>query len=85
MPPSQCADGSGAGDVRPRLAVDREREPYRLRCPNGHTDWEPTNSHAWCRSCSRQSRNGGDVDAEHWELFDAKRDETVSYARIDFE
>jgi hypothetical protein len=77
------ADGSARADAR-RVVVDRDAEPYRWRCPNGHTSWERTNSHGWCPQCAHQSENNGDVHPEHWEIYDARNDETISYARLEF-
>lgn len=77
------ADGSAVSDAR-RVIVNREREPYRWRCPNGHTSWERTNSHGWCPQCRYQSEHGSDVHPEHWELYDAKTGELISYARVEF-
>lgn len=53
---------------------------YRFTCPRGHTDWERTNSHFWCRSCA----NGWDVDPVFNELTDRKTRELVERDRIQF-
>jgi hypothetical protein len=37
--------------MRPhRLKAD---DPHRLRCPRGHTGWEPINGGFWCQACER--------------------------------
>lgn len=78
--PELLTDGSSVVDAR-RVEVDRDDQPYRWRCPNGHTTWSKTNSHIWCPSCARSS--DPDVEPEHWELRDEKTGETVSYAAVD--
>jgi len=85
MPPATLrADGSAAADAHPPVEIDRDAEPYRWRCPNGHTSWDRTNSHAWCISCRRAAENGADVTPEHWELVDAKTDRTIPYSAVRF-
>jgi hypothetical protein len=83
MPTRLAADGSAEADAR-TIVVDRRAEPWRLRCPRGHTDWDRTNAHAWCRACRRAHEAGDDVDPEWYQLHDAKRDELVDYAAIEF-
>jgi len=77
-------DGSAGTDAHPTVKVDRTGEPYRWRCPNGHTTWDRTNNHLWCHACRRAREGGADVEAEHYELVDAKRDRTVPYAAVEF-
>jgi len=84
MSSTLLADGSAATDAHPPVTVDRAAEPYRWRCPNGHTSWDRTNNHLWCPSCRRARENGADVDAEHYELHDAKHDRLVPYAAVEF-
>ena len=69
--------------VEQQTVVDRDAEPYRWCCPNGHTTWEKTNSHIWCPSCSRAAENGADVAPEHWTLLDKKTDTEVDYADVE--
>ena len=56
-----------------RVQITTESQKWRYRCPNGHTTWELTNSHMWCRSCANQL----DVDPEFWELYDQKTGEQI--------
>lgn len=77
------ADGSARSDARERVLVDREREPYRWACPNGHVDWDRTNSHVWCRGCRRRAEAGGRVDPEHYEIVDRKTGETVPWSAVE--
>lgn len=65
--------------------VDRSRsvERYRWVCPNGHVDWDRTNSHGWCRACQRATEAGEDLDPEHYELFDKKAGELVPYENVE--
>jgi hypothetical protein len=82
-----AADGSSAEDRHETVRIDRADpvERYRYVCPNGHHDWDRTNNHIWCRSCRQQSENGDDVDPEHWEIYDKKRDETIPWSAIEVE
>jgi len=60
---------------------------YRWVCPNGHPCWERTNSHLWCSSCRRALENDGLMkvqQAEHWEIFDKKDEETIPYSAVRF-
>lgn len=42
--------------MRPhRLKAD---DPHRLRCPRGHTGWEPINGGFWCQACERRLGDG---------------------------
>lgn len=72
----------GADEI---IEIDRSKpgERYRWTCPNGHTSWAPTNSHAWCHGCHRQSENGADVHPEHYELLDQRTGESIPYARVE--
>lgn len=77
------ADGSAHADAR-RVLVDRDAEPHRWRCPNGHTSWTRTNSHLWCKSCRAASEHDDDVHPEHYALRDAKRDVEVAFGAVVF-
>lgn len=81
---TMVADGSAQVDAPDSVEVDRDEEPYRWACPQGHTSWERTNSHGWCAECSRAAENGADVDPEHWELLDKQTDETIPYSAVVF-
>lgn len=43
---------------------------WRWTYPNGHYDWEPTNHHFWCATCTHTTG----VDGEFQELRDRKTD-----------
>ncbi|WP_435364551.1 hypothetical protein [Haloarchaeobius sp. DYHT-AS-18] len=62
-----------------RVNVDDETDRWRWSCPNGHRNWEPTNHHFWCQTCSNQP----DADA----VFDELRDERTgdTYHRDELE
>jgi hypothetical protein len=64
----------GVGQVQ----ITTQSQKWRYRCPNGHTTWETTNNHMWCRSCSKQL----DVDPEFWELYDQKTGETIPREKV---
>ena len=51
-----------------KVKITRKSQKWRYRCPNGHTSWEMTNNHMWCRACANQL----DIDPEFWELYDQK-------------
>lgn len=76
------------GDLneRARVRVDRsdELDRYRFTCPNGHTTWERTNSHAWCKVCAKASDQGDDVDPEFYEIYDKRADQLIPYEQIEF-
>ncbi|WP_199517565.1 hypothetical protein [Haloferax sp. Atlit-12N] len=83
-PPLVC-DGSAVKDAGPLVRIDRSQFTDRMRyvCPNGHASWAPTNSHIWCRSCSRASANDDDVDPEHYAVRDKKTGELINYSRVE--
>lgn len=78
--PTIVADGSAEADGPGRVVVDRSDPATRWRfvCPNGHTDWDPTNSHLWCASCA--ALHG--VDPEYYELLDKKHDESIPWSAV---
>jgi hypothetical protein len=78
------ADGSAAADADELIEIDRSdaAQRWRWRCPNGHTDWSPTNNHLWCKGCLRAHEGGADVDPEHYELVDAQTGEPVSWSAV---
>jgi len=80
-----ASDGSGPADA-PRLRrIDRSdpAERYRYVCPNGHADWDKTNSHIWCRSCRHQCETGDEIEPEHWEIYDKKTGETIPWSSVE--
>lgn len=81
---AMVADGSAAGDRQDQVVIDRRKtsDRYRYVCPNGHTNWDRTNNHIWCRECRRQHENGVDVDPEHWGLVDKKTGETIPWSAV---
>ncbi|GAA3882802.1 hypothetical protein [Haloarcula argentinensis] len=81
---SVITDGSAMADAHEEVVIDRDDEPYRWVCPNGHCSWDRTNNHCWCPSCARQSENGVDVHPEHWEIVDEKTGQTIPYAAVRF-
>jgi hypothetical protein len=80
-----ATDGSAAADAHDTVEIDRsdDAQRWRYRCPNGHTDWSPTNSHVWCKGCRRAVEAGEDVDPEHYELVDQKTGETIPWSAIE--
>lgn len=84
---SITADGSGAADAREQVVIDatNDIDKMRFRCPNGHSNFEPTNNHIWCQSCSRQAQHDADVDAEHYEILDKRSGETIPWSAVQYE
>lgn len=78
-------DGSSIADREPTVVIDPDDESqrWRYRCPNGHTDWDRTNNHVWCRSCRHQAENGDDLDPEHWFIVDSKTDEEIPWSAVE--
>ena len=69
------------------VAVDRTQTPDRWRytCPYGHTDWDRTNCHAWCPACRQLNESGLDVDPEHYEILDKKREVMIPWEQLRLE
>ena len=65
-----------------RVDLDDRVDRRRYRCPNGHADWDRTNSHIWCRSCSRHAEQGEEIDAEHFAVVDKVTGERIAWDRI---
>jgi len=86
MSTTALTDGSAAADAHEAVEIDRDAEPYRWVCPNGHSSWDRTNNHLWCVQCRRALETGtDDVDqAEHWEIYDKARDRTIPYSAVRF-
>jgi len=82
---SLLADGSSRLDSHPTVRIDRaaDEDRWRFTCPNGHTDWDRTNSHIWCRSCCHAAEHGADVHPEHYELLDKKSGELVPWSAVE--
>lgn len=78
------ADGSDPADRRELVEIDRSipAERWRFTCPNGHTDWYPTNSHVWCKGCRRQVEAGDDIDPEHWTIVDKSTGEEIPWSAV---
>lgn len=67
------------------VRIDRSDfvQRHRYRCPNGHSSWEPTNSHIWCPTCRRQwEHRDRDVDAEHYHVVDDVTGEEIHWSRV---
>jgi hypothetical protein len=62
------------------IDLDDEVDRWKWRCPAGHTSWEATNEHFWCRNCARSLDE--DVAAEFDELRNAATGETVGRDEI---
>ena len=77
---------SGETSSRPCVRIDRSDvlDRYRFVCPNGHTTWERTNSHAWCESCANAAQQGADVEPEFYEIHDKRTGESIPYSAIEF-
>jgi len=77
-------DGSAVEDAPDPVVIDRTDEVDRMRytCPNGHTTWDRTNNHIWCRMCRRACEHGEDVDPEHYELLDKATGETIPWSAV---
>lgn len=78
------SDGSAQADAQDLVRIDRSGAGrWRYRCPRGHTTWDRTNNHVWCRSCRRQSEAGEDVDPEWYEIVDARTGKTIPWSAIE--
>jgi 5-methylcytosine-specific restriction endonuclease McrA len=64
----------------PTINVDDSMDRWRYRCPYGHTNWEPTNSHFWCQACSRASKHDDDIYPSFDTLVDQRTDGTERQA-----
>ena len=56
------------------IHLEDETDRWRFTCPRGHRNWEPTNRHFWCQTCSRSH---DDVDPAFDALHDAKTGESI--------
>jgi hypothetical protein len=66
--------------------IDRERDPYRWRCPNGHTSWWPSgDGQITCGACQSRIWDYRAVGSgpEHAELQDGKTGVTVPVAEVE--
>lgn len=77
--------GRGRVEELATVEIDRrdETERWRYVCPNGHTDWDRTNNHIWCRSCRHQHEHGADMDPEHWHLVDRRTDDEIPWRAVE--
>lgn len=82
-----AADGSSRLDAPDRVVIDPDDEidQMRYRCPNGHSNWSPTNNHIWCQTCSRQSQHDPDVEAEHYAILDKRTEKEIPWSAVEFE
>jgi 5-methylcytosine-specific restriction endonuclease McrA len=80
------ADGSSLLDAQETIVIEAadDDDALRYRCPNGHNNWSPTNSHIWCQSCARQAEHDADIEAEHYEIRDEKTGDLIPWSAIDF-
>ncbi|OYR79301.1 hypothetical protein DJ84_18265 [Halorubrum ezzemoulense] len=78
-PPSTTID---ADEI---VSIDRSQTPDRWRytCPYGHTDWDRTNCHAWCPTCRQMNESGLDVDPEHYQILDKKREVMIPWEQLE--
>lgn len=44
-----------------------ELPPHVLRCPHGHTSFQPVDGHFWCQRCARSDRLETDGSFQHVE------------------
>ena len=56
------------------IHLEDETDRWEWRCPRGHAQWEPTNFHFFCATCSRHP----DADPSFDELVSAKTGERVA-------
>lgn len=81
---SLLGDGSAEADAHDIVEIDRSKphEKWRWLCPNGHSDWDRTNNHIWCRTCRQQHEHGADMDPEHYHLLDKKEHRLIPWTRV---
>lgn len=77
-------DGQDGGEV---VIISRDGPSrYRWTCPFGHTNWEPTGDHIWCRECAKnQPVRGPAADGRHWQLVDKKDRRTIPWRCVEVE
>jgi hypothetical protein len=82
--PRIIADGSATADspIRREIDLSDPIDRRRYRCPYGHCAWDRTNSHIYCASCARHADQNSALSPEHYELYDAKEDETIPWAAV---
>lgn len=79
------ADGSAEIDSHETVEIDRSVavERWRFTCPKGHSDWDQTNNHVWCRGCRRAIEAGHtDIEAEYYEILDQQTGETIPWSSV---
>lgn len=57
------------------IHLENDTDRWQWRCPEGHTQWEPTNDHWWCQQCASSWRE--DVDPVFYELRNVKTGENA--------
>jgi hypothetical protein len=60
------------------VEIEDRTDRWRFRCPNGHTTWEPTNHHFWCRTCARMDSSDGVFE----QLRDVRDDRLIARERV---
>ena len=61
-----------------KIDLSDESDRWEWRCPVGHTAWEPTNFHFWCRQCARSWSHNDDIEPEFQQLRNDRTDELVA-------
>ena len=71
-------------EEQPRLTIDTDdpADRWRYRCPRGHSQFEPTNHHFYCRECARRH---DDVDPEFTELVDKQTNQVYQRHEVNIE
>jgi len=77
-------DGSSLEDAHPTVEIDMADDVDRMRytCPLGHRNWDRTNNHIWCQSCSRQAAHDDDISPEYYEVLDQATGESIPWSAI---
>jgi rubredoxin len=76
---------SDASDDRTVIDLDDPIDRRAWRCPAGHTQWEPTNEHFYCRTCGATAQQGADVDPSFEHLRDERTGDLVPREAIRLE
>jgi len=77
------SDGSSVRDAHEPVEIDMSDpiDRWRYVCPGCRgPNWDRTNNHIWCSTCSNRSQHGADVDAEYYELLDSKTGEKIPWS-----
>lgn len=73
-------------DAPDGVTIDRSipRERWRYTCPQGCSDWLPTNNHILCRGCRNASMHANrDLSVEYYEIVDQKTGERIPWERVE--